>query len=322
MPDLTPSQLSNTVQSMRGFAGISCTVSLVTIITVIAYKRLRSTLNTILACLAFSDFGLAFVLCFGTNYLKNQKVCYGLGIIAEYFFNASSSWNLILFFYIFAFVVFGGVKAEWVFRIGVYYAWLLPLLLTGIGFIAEKANPKLYPLYGSSSLQCWITGNGIFWWYRIYIYFIPLWIHYFGIFVFYLCVAYVVHRRSKESRVSENDTAKKTAEYQKMLFWKGSFIVFSFFACSVPASAYRICATMPDTCKYNPNLYMIQGIMQSWNGVWNGLVFALFTHWYGHLHLNETVHNSETKSTDSTACSMEHKWWVEPGKKILKTSEV
>ncbi|KAJ3237991.1 hypothetical protein HDU81_008599 [Chytriomyces hyalinus] len=186
---------------MRVFGSMSVSLNLSLIACVMALDRFHKPMPYLQANLAGLEIIQASIYMIGNEISKTSpKVCFYVGITAQFFFNSVTFMNFNISLYVYLSIIYrrGVAERYWYYYHG--YVWGMSAILTGLAFVMQSVR-KRGPAFGDSTFECWISEE-----YpelRIEMFYLPLWINSAFIFAIYARILLFLRSHHK-TKLDEN----------------------------------------------------------------------------------------------------------------------
>ncbi|TPX73284.1 hypothetical protein CcCBS67573_g05441 [Chytriomyces confervae] len=277
MPDFTHDP---TLQAcMHIISSLSIVACLAVFVTLFRDIKLQTTVNLIICMSVFCDLFLSVAFAFGTTPLTGYDTnvaesiipCYVQGVTIHFMFMASTAWNALIPLHCFLLLRNDGT-ADPNKNMAYYhtYAWGMGTLCTVMLFVVQKAKGGF--IIGNAVLECWIASE--FAEYRIYLFYMFLWIQLVAMIVLYGLVFYTVKSTSEVSSNLANSDA--ISRGMKRMLYKAVMITIGFAVTWAPASVCRILGALGRPVPYW--LYLLQALTMPAHGLVDSLIFLVFAH--------------------------------------------
>ncbi|KJZ72266.1 hypothetical protein HIM_08307 [Hirsutella minnesotensis 3608] len=211
---LTERQVDVLITIERTGAGLSMIAITLTILSFIAFKKLRTTPNLFLVFASIANAGASIASMIGYDGLRlgeNSVLCQAQAFIFECFMQSDPWWSFAMAFNVYLVFFHNADPAS--FR---KYVWAYCLvcfggpLIPAIVLVSIRGDLRV-PVYGDAALWCWIGHNWSL--VRLYSYYIPIWICIFLSFTIYVAVGYrVFQHRNKLLNMSLGENPNDKAQ--------------------------------------------------------------------------------------------------------------
>ncbi|KAJ3075673.1 hypothetical protein HDU98_007230 [Podochytrium sp. JEL0797] len=274
MAVLSANQNATLQMAMHVVSSISCVACVTVLMAVWRVPRLQTMVNYMFCCLISCDFFLSLAFSFGTIALTDElsTMCFIQGIMVQFFFIASSSWNFLISLH--CYIVISSDGDVRVAKNGGRYhlfAWGSATLLTCALFIA-KAILKRGEIIGNATLECWISEQ--YSELRLAFFYMILWVEYLVIIGLYVAVYFKIHAMAQAT--NDNYLGKVLSKGKSRIILKAACLAIAVAVCWIPASASRVIGWIGNENGVPFWLYLAQAITMPAHGLFDSLIFLFF----------------------------------------------
>ncbi|KHN98964.1 G-protein coupled receptor [Metarhizium album ARSEF 1941] len=198
---LSTDHINTLITIERTGAGLSMAAILLTVVSFVAFKKLRTTPNTFLVFASVANAGASVASMIGYDGLRmgeESTLCQAQGFIFEWFMQADPWWSFAMALNVFL-VFFNNAspknfqKYTWAYCVVCFGGPMLPAVV-----LVSIRDQERGPIFGDAALWCWIRPQ----WstVRLYAYYIPIWICILLSILIYIAVGYHVFRSRNQLR--------------------------------------------------------------------------------------------------------------------------
>ncbi|PHH84821.1 hypothetical protein CDD83_1327 [Cordyceps sp. RAO-2017] len=201
---LSQEEIAILIYIERTGAGLSMVAIGLTVLSFLAFKKLRTTPNLFLVIASLANAAASVASMIGYDGLRlgeESALCQAQAFIFEWFMQSDPWWSFAMAVNVFL-VFFNNADPEtfrkylWAYCVVCFGGPLIP----AIALISVRGDSR-GPVYGDAALWCWISSSWAL--VRLYAYYIPIWICILLSFVIYFAVGYhVFHHRNQLLSVS------------------------------------------------------------------------------------------------------------------------